>query len=132
MIFHFNTLVPWSPLIYVVLVIIFRLVVQPPIRFLAELGVLSLWDERVSRLFIAGYALGGVVLLLAPVPIFERVSLLIQHRCCGLFIHTGRTGTKSKQHAISSHSNIFPLYIISGQRLIALLAGNPDWIRKNQ
>ncbi|GKV90424.1 hypothetical protein PEC301619_24060 [Pectobacterium carotovorum subsp. carotovorum] len=77
MIFHFNTLVPWSPLIYVVLVIVLRLVVQPPIRFLAELGVLSLWDERVSRLFIAGYALGGVVLLLAPVPIFERVSLVL-------------------------------------------------------
>lgn len=67
-----------------------------------------------------------------PAHVAAFSALLIQHRCCGLFIHTGRTGTKSKQHAISSHSNIFPLYIISGQRLIALLAGNPDWIRKNQ
>ncbi|KML70015.1 restriction endonuclease [Pectobacterium peruviense] len=54
--------------------------------------------------------------------------LLIQHRCCGLFIHTGRTGAKSKQHASSSHNNTFPLYIISGQQLLALLAGNPNWI----
>lgn len=67
-----------------------------------------------------------------PAHVAAFSALLIQHRCCGLFIHTGRTGTKSKQHAISSHSDIFPLYIISGQRLIALLAGNPDWIRKNQ
>lgn len=67
-----------------------------------------------------------------PAHVAAFSALLIQHRCCGLFIHTGRTGTKSKQHASSSHSNIFPLYIISGQRLIALLAGNPDWIRKNQ
>ncbi|MDK9422003.1 restriction endonuclease [Pectobacterium carotovorum] len=67
-----------------------------------------------------------------PAHVAAFSALLIQHRCCGLFIHTGRTGTRSKQHASSSHSNIFPLYIISGQRLIALLAGNPDWIRKNQ
>lgn len=77
MIFHFNTLVPWSPLIYVVLVIVFSQVTKPPIRFLTEQGVLSLWDERVSRLFIAGYALGGVVILLAPAPMFERVSLVL-------------------------------------------------------
>ncbi|MFJ5483525.1 prepilin peptidase [Pectobacterium actinidiae] len=77
MIFHFNSLVPWSPLIYVALVLVFSAVVKPPIRFLAEQGALSLWDERVSRLFIAGYALGGVVILLAPAPMFERVSLVL-------------------------------------------------------
>ncbi|WP_420808413.1 restriction endonuclease [Brenneria alni] len=53
-------------------------------------------------------------------------ALLVQHRCGGLFIHTGRTGDKSRQHA-SSNNNI-PLYIISGQRLLALVAGKPGWI----
>lgn len=54
--------------------------------------------------------------------------LLIQHQCGGLFIHTGRTGAKSRQHASSKNNNTYPLYIISGQRLLALLAGNADWL----
>lgn len=63
-----------------------------------------------------------------PAHVAEFSALLIQHRCGGLFIHTGRTGAKSKQHVISSHDNTFPLHIISGQQLLALLAGNPIWI----
>ncbi|MEL4886773.1 A24 family peptidase [Pectobacterium betavasculorum] len=79
MIFHFNTLAPWSPLIYVVLVLVFGAVVKPPIRFLAEQGTITLWDGRISRLFIAGYALGALLLLLAPTPLslFERVSAVL-------------------------------------------------------
>ncbi|MFJ5434080.1 prepilin peptidase [Pectobacterium sp. CHL-2024] len=79
MIFHFNTLVPWSPLIYVVLVIVFSAMVKPPIRFLAEQGAITLWDGRISQLFIAGYALGALLLLLAPTPLslFERVSAVL-------------------------------------------------------
>lgn len=38
-------------------------------------------------------------------------------RCKGLFIHTGRTGRKSKEHA--SHQDVD---IISGQRLLDLIA----------
>ncbi|WP_373367259.1 restriction endonuclease [Pectobacterium brasiliense] len=54
-------------------------------------------------------------------------ELLIQHQCGGLFIHTGRTGTKSRQRENSERNNNFPIYIISGQRLLLLLTGKVGW-----
>ncbi|MBN3171868.1 restriction endonuclease [Pectobacterium brasiliense] len=62
-----------------------------------------------------------------PEHVAEFSALLIQHRCGGLFIHTGRTGAKSKQHENSIHKNTYPLHIISGKRLLSLLAGNSNW-----
>lgn len=62
----------------------------------------------------------------AHVEVFS--TLLVQHRCGGFFIHTGRTGDKSKQHTSTKNNDFFPLYIISGQRLLTLLAGNPGWL----
>ncbi len=62
-----------------------------------------------------------------PAHVAAFSALLIQHRCGGLFIHTGRTGAKSKQHENSRHKNIYPMHIISGKKLLALLAGNSNW-----
>ncbi|WP_409160574.1 restriction endonuclease [Pectobacterium sp. B2J-2] len=54
-------------------------------------------------------------------------ALLIQHQCGGLFIHTGRTGTKSRQRENTRNNDSFPLYIISGQRLLFLLTDELAW-----
>lgn len=55
-------------------------------------------------------------------------KLLTKHQCNGFFIHTGRTGDKSWKYASGwCHGNT-ALFIISGQRLLTLLAGNPHWL----
>lgn len=63
-----------------------------------------------------------------PAHVEEFSLLLSRHQCCGLFIHTGRTGVKSRLHASSGNDPAFPVYIISGQRLLTLLAGNASWL----
>ncbi|MCL6392501.1 restriction endonuclease [Pectobacterium atrosepticum] len=63
-----------------------------------------------------------------PAHVAAFSTLLMKHRCGGLFIHTGRTGVKSKQFVNSNPNSTVPLHIISGQQLLALLAGDPDWI----
>lgn len=60
---------------------------------------------------------------ITPAHVADFARLLARERCAGLFIHTGRTGEKSRQHSRVSGA----LQIISGQRLLALLAGQPDW-----
>ncbi len=44
-----------------------------------------------------------------------------QHKKSGLFIHTGKTGSKSRSHANEDQN----LHIISGNKLIALVTGTP-------
>ncbi|MDF7679923.1 restriction endonuclease [Enterobacteriaceae bacterium ESL0689] len=61
---------------------------------------------------------------ITPAHIRDFDRLLAQQSCCGFFIHTGRTGNMSR--AISAASS--RLYIISGQRLLDLLAGRPCWL----
>lgn len=56
---------------------------------------------------------------IAPAHVQDFDALLTRMGQRGLFIHTGRTGQKSR--AVSSGSQ--QLMIISGQRLLALLAG---------
>ena len=60
---------------------------------------------------------GTVVLFPAHVEDFDR--LLLQSGRRGLFIHTGRTGKMSRTLRTASPR----LRIISGQRLLAILAG---------
>lgn len=61
---------------------------------------------------------------ITPVHVLEFAQLLARENCAGLFIHTGRTGEKSRQHSRVSGAP----HIISGRRLLALLAGQPDWM----
>ncbi|HBD1844113.1 TPA: restriction endonuclease [Salmonella enterica] len=56
---------------------------------------------------------------IVPEHIREFAALLAQERCRGLFIHTGRTGDKSRA-LLRVYSDIT---IISGERLLKLLAG---------
>nr|WP_261232416.1 restriction endonuclease [Serratia entomophila] len=49
--------------------------------------------------------------------------LIRRERCCGFFVHTGRTGPKS-HHALQQASDI---ELISGQRLLDLLDGRHPW-----
>jgi len=58
---------------------------------------------------------------ITPAHVQDFDALLTRIGQRGLFIHTGRTGQKSR--AVSSSSQ--QLMIISGQRLLALLAGKP-------
>lgn len=58
---------------------------------------------------------------ITPAHVQDFDALLTHMGQRGLFIHTGRTGQKSR--AVSSGSQ--QLMIISGQRLLALLAGKP-------
>ncbi|MGP3085015.1 restriction endonuclease [Serratia nevei] len=51
-------------------------------------------------------------------------ALLRHHHCDGFFIHTGRTGQLS--HALlQNHPHV---HLVSGQKLLALLAGNTEWM----
>ncbi|CDL79979.1 restriction endonuclease [Xenorhabdus cabanillasii] len=54
-----------------------------------------------------------------PKHIEEFGKVLQYMNCEGFFIHTGRTGEKSIYHSIN-----YPIYIISGERLLNLLTGN--------
>ncbi|MDC9607132.1 restriction endonuclease [Xenorhabdus griffiniae] len=60
-----------------------------------------------------------------PKHIEEFGEILQQMNCEGLFIHTGRTGGKSIYYSIN-----YPIYIISGKRLLNLLYG--DFIFKGE
>ncbi|MBJ4549926.1 restriction endonuclease, partial [Salmonella enterica subsp. enterica serovar Derby] len=61
---------------------------------------------------------------ITPTHIRDFDQLLEQRTCCGFFIHTGRTGHMSR--AVCSTSP--RLFIISGQRLLDLLAGRHSWL----
>ncbi|WP_282677454.1 restriction endonuclease [Serratia marcescens] len=51
-------------------------------------------------------------------------ALLRHHHCQGFFIHTGRTGQLS--HALlQNHPHV---HLVSGQKLLAFLAGNTEWM----
>jgi restriction system protein len=58
---------------------------------------------------------------ITPAHVQDFDALLTRMGQRGLFIHTGRTGQKSRAASSSSQQ----LMIISGQRLLALLAGKP-------
>jgi restriction system protein len=58
---------------------------------------------------------------ITPAHVQDFDALLKRMGQRGLFIHTGRTGQKSRAASSSSQQ----LMIISGQRLLALLAGKP-------
>ncbi|ELH9326124.1 restriction endonuclease [Salmonella enterica] len=56
---------------------------------------------------------------ISPQHVREFGELLAREGCCGFFIHTGRTGHMSRLVCSASPR----LFIISGQRLLDLLAG---------
>ncbi|EIM8480826.1 restriction endonuclease [Serratia marcescens] len=51
-------------------------------------------------------------------------ALLRHHHCEGFFIHTGRTGQLSRA-LLQNHPHV---HLVSGQKLLALLAGNAEWL----
>lgn len=51
-------------------------------------------------------------------------ALLRHHHCEGFFIHTGRTGHLSRA-LLQNHPHV---HLVSGQKLLALLAGNAEWL----
>lgn len=58
-----------------------------------------------------------------PQHVADFVRLLRQRNQAGLFIHTGRTGSKSRETV-----RTYPqLTLISGQKLLVLLAGSSEW-----
>ncbi|EBR9313071.1 TPA: restriction endonuclease [Salmonella enterica subsp. enterica serovar Muenchen] len=58
-----------------------------------------------------------------PQHIRDFGELLTRENCCGFFIHTGRTGRKSRDGL-----QMYPqVRLVSGQRLLNLLAGRADW-----
>ncbi|ENR6207256.1 MULTISPECIES: restriction endonuclease [Serratia] len=60
---------------------------------------------------------------ITPSHITRFGALLRHHHCDGFFIHTGRTGQLS--HALlQNHRHV---HLVSGQKLLALLAGNAEW-----
>ncbi|HDC4526676.1 TPA: restriction endonuclease [Enterobacter cloacae] len=61
---------------------------------------------------------------ITPAHIRDFDRLLEQRTCRGFFIHTGRTGHISRAACSTSPR----LFIISGQRLLDLLAGRHDWL----
>lgn len=60
---------------------------------------------------------------ISPQHIRAFAELLCREGCRGLFVHTGRTGRKSH-----GYLKAFPLiHLVSGERLLSLLAGRPGW-----
>lgn len=61
---------------------------------------------------------------ITPAHIRDFGTLLLRERCVGFFIHTGRTGNLSRLllHAYPQ------VRLISGQRLLNLLAGDAAWL----
>lgn len=51
-------------------------------------------------------------------------ALLRHHHCQGFFIHTGCTGQLSRA-LLQNHPHV---HLVSGQKLLALLAGNAQWL----
>ncbi|ELV3413616.1 restriction endonuclease [Salmonella enterica] len=60
---------------------------------------------------------------ISPQHVREFGELLAREGCCGFFIHTGRTGSKSVNYLQCWRT----MQLISGQRLLNLLAGRPGW-----
>lgn len=60
---------------------------------------------------------------ISPQHIREFGELLAREGCCGFFIHTGRTGRKS----VNDLQCWRTMHLVSGQRLLNLLAGRPGW-----
>lgn len=60
---------------------------------------------------------------ISPQHVREFGELLTREDCCGFFIHTGRTGNKS----YTCLQNLRRVQLISGERLLNLLAGRQDW-----
>nr|WP_232096750.1 restriction endonuclease [Serratia ureilytica] len=61
---------------------------------------------------------------ITPSHIRDFGALLQDARCEGFFIHTGRTGQLSRT-LLQAHPQV---HLISGQKLLALLAGNAEWL----
>ncbi|PNO64559.1 restriction endonuclease [Serratia marcescens] len=61
---------------------------------------------------------------ITPSHIRDFGALLQDARCEGFFIHTGRTGQLSRA-LLQAHPRV---HLISGQKLLALLAGNAEWL----
>lgn len=60
---------------------------------------------------------------ISPQHVRDFGELLARENCCGFFIHTGRTGRKSHDGL-----QMYPqVRLVSGQRLLNLLAGRADW-----
>ncbi|EDI1751083.1 restriction endonuclease [Salmonella enterica] len=60
---------------------------------------------------------------ISPQHVRDFGELLARENCCGFFIHTGRTGRKSRDGL-----QMYPqVRLVSGQRLLNLLAGRADW-----
>ncbi|EDF4126818.1 restriction endonuclease, partial [Salmonella enterica] len=53
--------------------------------------------------------------------------LITREQCCGFFIHTGRTGRKSVNYLQCWRT----IQLISGQRLLDLLAGRQCWYHRS-
>lgn len=60
---------------------------------------------------------------ITPSHITSFGALLRYHHCDGFFIHTGRTGQLSLV-LLQNHPHV---HLVSGQKLLALLAGNAEW-----
>ncbi|TNL02200.1 restriction endonuclease [Kosakonia cowanii] len=60
---------------------------------------------------------------ITPSHITSFGALLRHHHCDGFFIHTGRTGQLSRV-LLQNHPHV---HLVSGQKLLALLAGNAEW-----
>ncbi|XUU47425.1 restriction endonuclease [Serratia nematodiphila] len=60
---------------------------------------------------------------ITPSHITSFGALLRHHHCDGFFIHTGRTGQLSR-FLLQNHPHV---HLVSGQKLLALLAGNAEW-----
>lgn len=63
---------------------------------------------------------------ITPSHIQDFGALLLKSRCEGFFIHTGRTGYLSRA-LLQNHTHV---HLVSGQRLLDLLAGKPRWYEK--
>ncbi|CAI2793511.1 Restriction endonuclease [Serratia grimesii] len=61
---------------------------------------------------------------ITPSHITRFGALLRHHHCQGFFIHTGRTGQRSRA-LLQNHPHV---HLVSGQKLLALLAGNTEWM----
>jgi len=61
---------------------------------------------------------------ITPSHITRFGALLRHHHCQVFFIHTGRTGQLSRA-LLQNHPHV---HLVSGQKLLALLAGNAEWL----
>ncbi|AUO01805.1 restriction endonuclease [Serratia marcescens] len=61
---------------------------------------------------------------ISPSHITSFGELLRHHHCDGFFIHTGRTHQLSRV-LLQNHPHV---HLVSGRKLLALLAGNTEWL----